>query len=77
MTSHPVTVAAGSPMADAVSIMAGRKISELPVVDVEGRPVGLVDVTDVVAILPKEPPLAASPRSGPFRPGCRIYREPE
>ena len=41
-------------MVDAVAIMAGRKISELPVVDAEGRPVGLIDITDVVALLPKE-----------------------
>ena len=48
-------------MVDAVAIMAERKISELPVVDAEGRPVGLIDITDVVALLPKE---AATGRSG-------------
>ena len=41
-------------MVDAVAIMAGRKISELPVVDADGKPVGLIDITDVVALLPKE-----------------------
>ena len=41
-------------MVDAVAIMAERKISELPVVDAEGQPVGLIDITDVVALLPKE-----------------------
>ena len=40
-------------MIDAVAIMAGRKISELPVVDADGRPVGLIDITDVVALLPE------------------------
>ena len=41
-------------MLDAVAIMAGRKISELPVVDADGKPSGLIDITDVVALLPKE-----------------------
>ena len=44
----------GSMMVDAVAIMAGRKISELPVVDADGKPIGLIDITDVVAMLPKE-----------------------
>ena len=39
-------------MSDAVALMARRKISELPVVDDDGRPVGLIDVTDVVGLLP-------------------------
>ena len=33
--------------------MAQRKISELPVVDGDGRPVGLIDVTDVVGLFPQ------------------------
>jgi arabinose-5-phosphate isomerase len=52
MTSQPVTIDSGSLLVDAVAIMAQRKISELPVVDAEGRPVGLIDITDVVGILP-------------------------
>jgi CBS domain-containing protein len=54
MTHNPLNVPAGSMMTDAVSIMAERKISELPVVDADGRPLGLIDITDVVALLPKE-----------------------
>ena len=42
-------------MTDAVAIMAERKISELPVVDALDKPIGLIDITDVVALLPKEP----------------------
>jgi len=33
-------------MIDAVAATAEGKISELAVVDAEGRPVGLIDVTD-------------------------------
>ena len=49
MTRDPLRVEVGSMMVDAVAMMAGRKISELPVVDADGKPVGLIDITDVVA----------------------------
>lgn len=52
MTPHPVTIQLGSMMADAVAILAQHKISELPVVDAQGSPAGLIDVTDVVGLLP-------------------------
>ena len=51
-------------MVDAVALLAERKISELPVVDAEGRPVGLIDVTDVVGLLPPEDRAAADRRAG-------------
>lgn len=50
MTKQPATVAAGSKLVDAVSIMAERKISELPVIDHKGKPLGLLDITDLVGI---------------------------
>ena len=53
MTKSPTTVPAGSMMTDAVEIMAERKISELPVVDAAGRPAGLIDITDLVALFPE------------------------
>ena len=53
MTKGPTTVPLGSMLTDAVEIMAERKISELPVVDTSARPVGLIDVTDVVALFPE------------------------
>ncbi len=48
MTATPISVARGSLVEDAVAILARRKISELPVVDDRGRPVGLLDVTDLM-----------------------------
>ncbi|MEN6449139.1 MAG: KpsF/GutQ family sugar-phosphate isomerase [Thermoguttaceae bacterium] len=54
MTQEPLRVASGSRMTEAVAIMAARRISELPVVDADSKPIGLIDVTDVVALLPKE-----------------------
>jgi arabinose-5-phosphate isomerase len=52
MTKRPRTVPAGSMMTDAVEIMAERKISELPVVDADGQPLGMLDVTDIVSLFP-------------------------
>ena len=54
MTPEPITVAIGTPVPDAVEVLRQRKISELPVVDASGRPVGLLDITDVLAYLPAE-----------------------
>jgi arabinose-5-phosphate isomerase len=50
MMSQPTTVPSGTRVGDAVSLLAQRKFSELPVVDKNGRPIGLVDVTDVVGL---------------------------
>jgi arabinose-5-phosphate isomerase len=77
MTENPLRVQTGSMMVDAVAIMAGRKISELPVIDADGRPVGLIDITDVVALLPKEatPTEPTPPPSGPV--ALRVVRTPE
>ncbi|MEK6249907.1 MAG: KpsF/GutQ family sugar-phosphate isomerase [Planctomycetales bacterium] len=47
MTPKPIIVPAGSAVADAVAIMAERKLSELPVVDEVGKPIGLLDITDL------------------------------
>ncbi|HEX3725620.1 MAG TPA: KpsF/GutQ family sugar-phosphate isomerase [Pirellulales bacterium] len=60
MTPKPWSVRQGSLMTDAVAVMAEHKISELPVLDSRRRPVGLVDITDVVGLYP-EAALANSP----------------
>jgi arabinose-5-phosphate isomerase len=54
MTHRPRTVRSGSAMGDALEVLAERKISELPVIDADGRPRGLLDITDVVGLLPRE-----------------------
>lgn len=56
MTRRPRRVQTGSMIADAVAILAERKISELPVVDQADRPLGLIDITDVLGLLPDEKP---------------------
>jgi len=48
MTRSPVTILPSARLAEAVELLQSRRISELPVVNEGGVPVGLVDITDVV-----------------------------
>lgn len=59
MTVSPMRIALGSMARSAVEILAERKISELPVVDADGKPCGLIDITDVVALAPSAKRAAA------------------
>jgi arabinose-5-phosphate isomerase len=54
MTANPITVVVGTRIADAVELLRRKKISELPVVDGVGRPAGLIDITDLIGLVPKE-----------------------
>ena len=53
MTRSPTVAVRGASVADAIETLAGRKISELPVVDEDGRPAGLIDITDLLGLLPR------------------------
>jgi arabinose-5-phosphate isomerase len=50
MVARPTTAPTGARVGDAVALLAKRKFSELPIVDKSGRPIGLVDVTDVLGL---------------------------
>ncbi|OHB81566.1 MAG: KpsF/GutQ family protein [Planctomycetes bacterium RBG_16_64_10] len=63
MTCNPCVVPVGTMLSDAVRCMAERKISELPVVDSRGAPIGLIDITDIVGLPPEEPAQTASYRN--------------
>ena len=65
MITSPTTVLRGDKMSVAIEILADRKISELPVVDAEGKPVGLIDVTDVLSLLPESHSVATADNSSP------------
>jgi len=54
MTANPVQIQVGATIADAVEKLKSRKLSELPVVDRGGRLVGLIDLTDVIDLVPAE-----------------------
>ncbi|HJZ57846.1 MAG TPA: KpsF/GutQ family sugar-phosphate isomerase, partial [Gemmataceae bacterium] len=60
MTKKPVVIGPEARMAEAIDILRARKFSELPVVDPDGRPVGMLDITDLIGLDP--PPAAAETR---------------
>lgn len=54
MTGNPVQVSLGATIAEAIEALQSRKLSELPVVDRAGKPVGLVDITDLIGLVPAD-----------------------
>jgi len=48
MTRQPLTISPEALLSEAIEILSRNRISELPVVDLDGRPLGVLDVTDVV-----------------------------
>jgi arabinose-5-phosphate isomerase len=52
MTKSPLTIEPDALLEDAVEFLSNRKISELPVVDESGLPIGLIDITDVIGLMP-------------------------
>jgi arabinose-5-phosphate isomerase len=54
MTRKPTCVTTDTKTQLAVEILASINISELPVVDKSNKPVGLIDITDVVGLFPVE-----------------------
>ncbi len=54
MTRSPTTAVVGTRVLDALDLLRARKISELPILDSEGRPAGLLDVTDLIGLVSRE-----------------------
>lgn len=54
MTRNPKTLSALAPLSEACELLARHHISEVPVLDECARPIGLVDITDVLALMPLE-----------------------
>jgi arabinose-5-phosphate isomerase len=54
MTPAPITIPLGTRLVEAVEVLSRHKISELPVVDASGQPAGLLDITDVIELVPQE-----------------------
>lgn len=50
MTKHPVVVSPEARLGEAIDHLKSRKLSELPVVDADGRPVGMLDITDLIGL---------------------------
>ncbi len=72
MTRNVITIAPGTPLAEAAAIMTARRIRRLPVVewrDAEAYPVGIVTATDILHACPPDvnPFAAALPQSPRLR----------
>ena len=50
MITSPTTIGPDQLVSEAMHLMHQRKFSEIPVLDESGRPVGLVDITDLVGL---------------------------
>ncbi len=50
MTAHPQHLHDGHLVRDAVRLVRERRVDEIPVVDQHGRPIGLIDVQDLIAM---------------------------
>lgn len=48
MTRNPKSVASGVKVAEAIEMLSAHNISELPVIGRGGKPLGIIDITDVV-----------------------------
>ena len=62
MTGNPITVEQSALMPEALRLLADHQISELPVVDSQGKPKGLIDITDLVSWLPDSTESEGEPR---------------
>jgi len=62
MTATPRHAIVGWRMPRAIALLSEHKLSELPVVNDDGEPVGMIDITDVVGF-----PSSPSPVSIPFQ----------
>ena len=50
MTKHPKHLTVDDLVRDAVRLVRERRLDEIPVIDHEGKPVGMVDVQDLIAM---------------------------
>ena len=57
MTKNPVVVGPDARLGEAIDLLKARKFSELPVVDADGKPVGMLDITDLIGL---DPPAEAA-----------------
>ncbi len=59
MTRSPATVHRSATVREAVEKLSAGKYSQLPVLDDHGRPIGIVDITDVISLIPDQTRQAA------------------
>jgi arabinose-5-phosphate isomerase len=54
MTVDGLRVDRDESLGQALELLTRHKISELPVVDPDGKPIGLIDITDVIGMVPSD-----------------------
>jgi len=54
MTKHPIVMHCGDRVMAALQLIRERHLSEIPVLDDDQRPVGILDITDLVDLLPEQ-----------------------
>ena len=54
MTANPYAINVEATLNEALDLMKAHRISELPVVDRDGRLIGLIDVTDLIGLVPND-----------------------
>lgn len=64
MTKRPFTTSPQTRLGDVVQLLSQNKLSEIPVVDSDHRPVGMIDITDVIGLVPASEETAVSARAG-------------
>lgn len=50
MTARPMCLTVEAVVRDAVRLVQDRRVDEVPVVDLDGKPIGMVDVQDLIAL---------------------------
>ncbi len=50
MTRRPRTLPIGARVAEALELFERHRISELPILDAAGKPVGILDITDLISV---------------------------
>ena len=76
MTRRPLTIGPDALLSEAIEILSHNRISELPVVDLEGRPLGILDVTDVVGTGLVEAPTLGDAAPSPESPSSSSAETP-
>lgn len=77
MTVGPIAVAETAILDEVWQMLGERHLSELPVVDGQQRPIGMIDITDIVAVWPTQrlPQPRGPAGGGPTSTGTTAERE--
>ena len=75
MSSSPITVRRGVKISEAKRLMTDLRISELPVVDEQDRPIGLIDITDLIALRDEPSATADVPNAADGQPATLPFEQ--